>query len=76
MALTSTPLCLCALNVPLFSQRANQRVDIKNNLLEKSIKSLVRAFIQPHHNGGAFSRARLKASTKQLQRPEKLFVFI
>lgn len=70
MALTSNPHSLCALNVPLFFKRANQRVDIKNNLLEKSIKSLVRAFIQANHNGGAFSWAQLNASTKQLQCPE------
>lgn len=41
------------LNVPLVSRflnRANQRRGIKNNLLEKSIKSLVRAFIQTNHN--------------------------
>lgn len=71
LPLTFNPHSLCALNVPLFSKRANQRVEIKNNLLEKSIKWLVRAFIQTNHNGdGVFSWAQLNASTKQLQRPE------
>lgn len=69
--LTSSLLSLCALNVPLPSSRANQRVEVKNNLLEKSTKSLVRAFIPTNHNGdGVFSWAQLNASTKQRQGAE------